>query len=83
MSKDSELVLPNYIYFNLAEYKNAVIARKYLIQYGSEQIIEECKNKGYCVKLVRVSHTRMSVVNRRATKQPKYPVDDSYILEIV
>ena len=82
MNKES--IMPSYVFQHLAEYKNVLIGRRYLIQYGPERIIAACQAEGYRVRLIALSHGDFSVARRRRkAKAVQYPKDTSYILEVI
>lgn len=83
MNSEGHILLPSYIFWNLKEYKNSVLSRKYLIRYGEQKIIEECEARGYHVKLNIISHEDFSVVRKHGDKSGEYPHNNSYVLEIV
>lgn len=83
MSSKGQILLPQYIFWNLREYKNSLIGRKYLIRYGSQRIVDECAAKGYKVKLVVIPHDDFSIVRKRVVdKSGEYPCTNTYVLQV-
>lgn len=76
-------IIPDYIIENLELYHNSLIGRKLLMQYGEDQIINECANRGYQVKITVYTPIELAVIKRRTGKKSKYPVGNSYVLELI
>lgn len=83
MRQEKEL-LPAYVFEYLKIYQNTIIDRKLLINCGVEAIIEECKTKGYDVRLVINTPLEISTLHtHKKRKQVQYPPENTYILEVI
>lgn len=79
-----EELLPAYVFEYLKIYQNTIVDRKLLMKYGVKAIVEECKKKGYDVRLTINTPLEISTLHtHKKRKQAQFPSENTYILEVI